>query len=229
MIIIKAMMVSSFNLKSTENKEWHPSEKRIEKLIISHFSLTHHKIATHCCQDRFDIAIAEIDESLRIKNLIGIEIKSKNDTLQRLNHQIAEYIQIFDYFFIAMEDHYIPESLPPFVGIIKIDDDHVMEERKAQMIGKCIFPWCITSSTLMRTIKKSNGTQSRYMELKAYLEVLDDLRRKLIYNSIFWNDCLPFTKREKKLINFIGMKSKSIMGMGLFEYEYGKTRIAAED
>jgi len=206
---------------------WHASEKRIENLLTTYFKEREYNIALHCCQDQFDFAAAKINE-LKIETLIGIEIKSKNDTLRRLNNQMIEYIQIFDLVYVALEAQQRPLSLPSFVGVINISDDNITMEREAHRIGRTLFPWCITDSALTRTIKTSNGIQNRYIELKAYLYVLDDLRRKFLYNCIFWNDPLPLTDQEKNVIDFIEQKLSSISELGLFAYECGKARVVGE-
>lgn len=209
------------------NSGWHASERRIENLLSTHFRKKGYKVALHCCQDQFDLAAAELNGS-KIETLIGIEMKSKNDTLRRLNNQIIEYIQIFDLIYIALEAQQPPTSLPPFVGVINISDDIITLEKEAHRIGRALFPWCITDSALTRTIKTSNGIQNRYIELRAYLSVLDDLRRKFLYNCIFWNDPLPLTDQEKNVIDFIERKLSSISDLELFEYECGKARVVGE-
>ena len=199
-------------------------EKRIENLLSSYFRKKGYKVALHCCQDQFDLAAAKLN-GLKIETLIGIEIKSKDDTLGRLDNQMTEYIQIFDLVYVALEAQQLPPSLPSFVGVINISDDTIILEREAHRIGRTLFPWCITDSALIRTIKTSNGVLNRYMELKAYLSVLDDLRRKFLYNCIFWNDPLPLTDQEKNVIDFIEQKSSSISELGLFAYECGKAKV----
>jgi hypothetical protein len=213
--------------EETPNLGWHASEKRIENLLSTYFGKRGYKVALHCCQDQFDLAAAKVNGS-KIETLTGIEIKSKNDTLNRLDSQMVEYIQIFDLIYVALEAQQLPVSLPSFVGVIYISDENIALERKAHRIGRALFPWCITDSALTRTIKTSNGIQNRCVELKAYLSVLDDLRRKLLYNCIFWNDPLPLTDQEKCAIDFIEQKLSSISKLGLFTYECGKARVMGE-
>lgn len=207
---------------------WHASEKRVEKLIIRYFKETGYKVASHCCQDQFDIVAAAIIPGPKIDSLIGVEIKSKKDTLKRLDNQIAEYLHVFDLVYVVLEEHQIPVSLPPFVGVIHVLNECITTEREAHRIGKTLFPWCLTDAALARTIKASNGIQNRYTELKAYLSVLDDLRRKLLYNSIFWNDPLPLNDQEKNVVDFIEQRAAVISELGLFEYSFGEAKIMGE-
>ncbi len=209
------------------NPRWHASEKRIENLATSYFRDRGYRIASHCLQDRFDLVAAKVENGPRIDALVGIEIKSKNDTLKRLDGQIPEYIHLFDFVYVALEKQQLP-SIPLFVGIIYVLEDKVTVEREAHRIGKTLFPWCVTDAALVRTIKMSNGIRKRHKELKAYLFVLDDLRRKILYNCIFWNDPLPLNEQEKNVVNFIEEKSASISELGLFMHECGKARIAGE-
>jgi hypothetical protein len=206
---------------------WHASEKRIENLLASHFRERGYKIALHSCQDQFDFAAVKLNGS-KVETLAGIEIKSKKDTLERLNSQMIEYIQIFDLIYVALESQQSPISLPSFVGIINVADDDITVEREAHRIGRALFPWCITDSALIRTIKTSNGIQNRYVELKAFLSVLDDLRKKFLYNCIFWNDPLPLTDQEKNVIGFIEQRLSSISELELFVYECGRARVVGE-
>lgn len=146
----------------TFNSGWHASEKRIENLLSTYFKKKGYKVARHCCQDQFDLAAVKLNGS-KIETLIGIEMKSKDDTLRRLNNQMTEYIQIFDLIYVALEAQQPPVSLPFFVGVISISDDNITLEREAHRIGRTLFPWCITDSALTRTIKTSNGIQNRYI------------------------------------------------------------------
>lgn len=207
---------------------WHASEKRVEKLIIQYFKEKGYTVASHCCQDQFDVVAAHIIPGPKIDSLIGLEIKSKNDTLKRLDNQIAEYLHIFDLVYVVFEEHQPPASLPPFVGIIRVVHERIIPEREAFRIGKTLFPWCLTDAALARTIKASNGIQNRCTELKAYLFVVEDLRRKLLYNSIFWNDPLPLTEQEKNVVDFIEQRSAVISELDLFEYNFGEARILGE-
>lgn len=211
-----------------DHSEWHASEKRVEKLVIQYFKEREYKVASHCCQDQFDVVAANIIPGPKIDSLIGIEIKSKNDTLKRLDNQITEYIHIFDFVYVVLEEHQLPVSLPPLVGVIQVLNGHITTEREAHRIGKTLFPWCLTDAALARTIKASNGVQNRHTELKAYLSVLDDLRRKLLYNGIFWNDPLPLNKQEKSVVGFIEQRASVISQLGLFEYSFGRARIVGE-
>jgi hypothetical protein len=220
-------MEPSINCEETFNSGWHTSEKRIENLLTTYFKKRGYKVALHCCRDQFDLAAAKLNGS-KIETLMGIEIKSKNDTLKRLDNQIPEYIRIFDLIYVALEAQKLPESLPPFIGVIHVSGDDITLEREAHRIGRTLFPWCITDSTLIRTIKTSNGIQSRYIELKAYLSVLDDLRKKILYNCIFWNDPLPLTDQEKNVINFIEQKLSSVSELGLFVHECGRAKVVGE-
>jgi hypothetical protein len=220
-------MEPAASCEETFSSGWHASEKRIENLLTTYFKRKGYKVALHCCRDQFDLAAAKLNGS-KIENLIGIEIKSKNDTLKRLDNQITEYIKIFDIIYVALEAQQLPASLPPFVGVIHVSDDNITLEREAHRIERTLFPWCITDSALIRTIKTSNGIQNRYIELKAYLSVLDDLRKKLLYNCIFWNDPLPLTDQEKNVISFIEQKLSSVSELGLFVYECGKAKVVGE-
>jgi hypothetical protein len=214
--------------KLNNNGEWHASERRVEKLVIRYFTEREYKVVSHCLQDRFDIVAAKIISGPKIDSFIGVEIKSKDDTLKRLDRQITEYFQLFDFIYVALEEHQLPLSLPPFVGVIRISDGHIDLEREAHKTEKTLFPWCLTDAALARTIKASNGIQKRYKELKAYLSVLEDMRRKLIYNCIFWNDPLPFTEQEKKVVSFIEKKSTLISDLGIFAHKCGRARIVGE-
>ncbi len=142
---------------------WHASEKRVEKSVTTYFKERGYRVTSHCCQDLFDVAAAKVEPGPRIDALIGIEIKSKNDTFKRFDNQIAEYLQIFDFVYVALETQEFPASLPPFVGIIRISDENTTIERDAHKIGRSLFPWCLTDSSLARTIKMSDGVQNRYM------------------------------------------------------------------
>lgn len=213
--------------EKTFGSGWHASEKRVENLLAAYLKKRGYRVALHCCQNQFDLAAAKLSGS-RIETLIGIEIKSKNDTLKRLDNQLTDYIQIFDLIYVALEAQQLPASLPPFIGVIHVSDDTVALEREAHRIGRTLFPWCVNDSALIRTIKTSNGIQNRYIELKAYLTVLDDLRRKFLYNSIFWNDPLPLTDQEKNVIVFIEQKSSSVSELELFVYECGKAKVVGE-
>lgn len=89
--------------------KWHASEKRVEKIVIQYFKERGYEVASHCCQDRFDIAAAEIFGP-EIDSFIGTEIKSKDDTLKRLDNKIAEYIQLFDFVYVQKVVDFIEQK-----------------------------------------------------------------------------------------------------------------------
>jgi DUF438 domain-containing protein len=115
---------------------WHISEKRIENLIMPYLEERGYKVASHCLQDQADMVAAKISRGAKIETIMGIEIKSKDDTMKRLDNQIAQYIYIFDLVYIVLEAQALPASIPPFVGVIRVTDNHVAMEREAHQIGK---------------------------------------------------------------------------------------------
>jgi hypothetical protein len=64
------------------------------------------------------------------------------------------------------------------------------------------------------------------MDTEEFAKYLDDLRRKLLYNCIFWDDTLPLTEQEKAVVDFIEKRSGAISELGLFEYRCGRVSVA---
>ena len=61
-----------------------------------------------------------------------------------------------------------------------------------------------------------------------YLDCFEDVKKKLIYNSLFYDSRLPFSKKEKKLLEFVNKESKHLIEANLFEYSCGKVNIISD-
>jgi len=199
--------------------DWHSHEARIEQKLRSYFEPNGYRIATHRFFDSFDLILAKTDGG-EVSELIGIEIKSDKDRMKRLNEQLISYINIFDKVYIAIENKCVPENLPSIVGIIRFNDTIKIEKEA----GTLSLParTFITEAAIQRTIKLSGGIKRRSNELILYIEQIERVKRKLIYNTLFYDETLPFTSTEKVVIDFIiGSTANDLKKRGMFIYEFG--------
>jgi len=205
------------------NGNWHSHEARILQELKSYFEPKGYKTATHRYFDSFDLILAKTKDS-SVSELIGIEIKSDKDQLEKLNDQLINYINLFDKVYIAVENKNIPENLPPFVGIIRLNNMVKIEkEAGALSVPAGTF---ITKSAIQRTIKMSGGIKKRSNELILYIEQIETVKKKLIYNTLFYDETLPFTPDENVVVDFIiRSSSNELRTSGMFIYEFGDIKI----
>jgi len=213
--------------KRQKSKKWHNHELKIEKALVAYFESKNYIVRTHSCIDMFDVVCSKVDNKDHVNEIIGIEIKSSKDRLTKLKKQLPQYIHIFDKIFIAMESQNCNLSLPFFIGIIKYDQNTINFERDAIRVSGSLFPSrVVTASALQRTIGLSEGIKSRHNELSIFLEGLENLRRKIIYNSIFFNNSLPLSAEERTLVDFIIDKNViELRESKIFKYDFGKVII----
>lgn len=131
--------------------------------------------------------------------LYAIEIKAQNDSFKRLENQLLNYKQIFDYVFVIVTENHLHalEKIPiNYFGILVIDDKFNFKEiRKAKVIKK------IVKSEVLGTIPA--------VYLKKYFSIkeactADELRLKLTKR--------PVSELKVALLDY--MKSKI-----LYKYE----------
>lgn len=202
---------------------WHSHEARIEEALRLYFEPRGYRISSHRYFDSFDLILAKIEEESIIE-LIGIEIKSDKDKIKRLDEQLINYINLFDKVYIAIEKKMTPENLPSFVGIIRLNDV-VKIEREAQLLSISASAF-ITKTAAKKTIKASGGIKNRSSELVFYIDQIEKVKRKLIYNTLFYDNILPLTPSERVVVDFIITRSSSeLRKSGMFIYEFGDIRI----
>jgi hypothetical protein len=216
--------------KERKSKSWHNHELKIEKALVAYFESKNYIVRTHSCIDMFDVVCSKVDNKNQVSEIIGIEIKSSKDRLAKLKEQLPEYIHVFDKVFIALESQNCALSLPFFIGIIKYDQDAINFERDAIEVSGSLFPSkVVTASALRRTIGLSEGIKSRHAELSLFFEALENLRRKIIYNSIFFDNSLPLSAEERTLVNFIIDKNvKELRESKIFKYDFGEVILNRE-
>jgi hypothetical protein len=213
-------------INDSKNSDWHKHEKRIKEQLNQYFNKKGYLVSFNRYYDTFDVIVAKTNDDLTIGELIGIEIKSDKDNIMRAKDQLIRYIRIFDKIYLALENKEVPEFIPPFIGIIRCNS-HIEIEREAQNIYSGVdFGFTINYSAIKNTIKESNGIKSRSKELMAYLTCLEEIKRKLLYNSLFYDNQIPFSKKEKKAITFISKNHKEMINMDLFDYSYGNVSVS---
>jgi hypothetical protein len=134
-------------------------------------------VASHCCQDQFDVVAAHIIPGPKMDALVGLEIKSKKDTLKRLDNQIAEYLHIFDLVYVVLEEHQPPASLPPFVGIIRAGPSHLKNAGAASIAptisGAQLIP-IITDQNISRPSANNPTLQSHNIGFNRWMNMIRD-------------------------------------------------------
>lgn len=139
--------------------------------------------------------------------LYAIEIKAQNDNLRRLENQLSNYKQIFDYVFVIVTKNHLEElkKLPAtFFGILVIDENAQFEQiRQARVIKK------ISKKEVLETMPATY--------LKSYFTVkgnfnADHLRFNLVKQPINRLKAALLNYMESKILykyeNFLGEKGK---------------------
>lgn len=218
-------MAQQYAIKSN-NHGWHKYENRMKQQLKFYFTEKGYLVSFHRCYDTFDVVAAKIDDNLVVEELIGIEIKSDKDQIKRIKEQLVHYIRIFDKIYIALENKNVPDFVPLFIGIIRCNDDVSVERQAEKIYLGADFGYTINFEAIKNTIKESNGIKSRSQELMAYLICLENVKRKLLYNSIFYENSIPFSKKEKKAVSFINKNYKEVIQMDLFDYSFGEVAVS---
>ena len=217
--------------KQQNSKIWHNHELKIEKALVAYFESKNYIVRTHSCTDMFDVVCSNIDDKDHVNEIIGIEIKSSKDRLTKLKKQLPQYIHVFDKIYVALESQNCTVSLPFFIGIIKYAQNAIHVERDAIKVSGSLFPSrVVTASALQRTIGLSGGIKSRHSELSILLEGLESLRRKIIHNSIFFDNSLPLSAEERTLVDFIIDKNfEELRESTIFKYDFGTVKIKRKE
>lgn len=203
-------------MKGKKSNSWNVHEKRIKDLLKRYYEEKNYLIDFNKCYNTFDVVCAKIKDEIVIEELIGIEIKSDRDQLNRLRDQLIDYIRLFDKIYIALESKNVPEFIPPYIGIIRCNEKVHIEREAQRIYFKPELGNPITYSAISNTIKESGGIQSRSKEVMISLEHYENIKRKLLYNAIFKLNCLPFSHNEKKFVTYIDQRYKQLSNKKLF-------------
>ena len=169
---------------------------------------------------RFDLAIVIYPKNLdnwKGLRLIGIEIKTNKDTFKRLAQQLPAYVRVFDKVYIAVQTKEIPEQIPQFIGVIRINEKkEITIERESQIQGSDFNDYCnnfIFKRGLAELGFKITEKDSRRLE--ALLNAIYGIRKKFIANTFFGSrvlDCtnqnemkftIPLAGQEKEMLKSI--------------------------
>lgn len=204
-------------------EKWHGHEERIEKALTNYYKAKGYHVAVHRASDLFDIILASVDNN-KVQELIGIEIKSDQDNIKRLYDQLPNYLYVFDKVYVALENKNVCEEFPFPIGIIKVNGSIIVErEAKRLKFSPNKF---ITKSATVSTIGKSNGVKKRVDELLIYLSEIENVKKKLLFNSLFYENLLPFTPEENTIVDFIiHASANDLEKRGIFKYEFGNILI----
>jgi len=208
-------------------ENWHSHEAKIEIALADYFEKKGYYVALHRASDIFDMILAKVSNN-KVEELIGIEIKSDNDNLRRLYEQLPNYLYVFDKVYIALGNRKIIEDIPYPIGLIRVNGE-IIVEREAYTINFMPSRF-ITKSAIRETIEKSKGIKSRADELLVYLDGIEQVKRKLIYNTLFYDRKIQFTLEEDIIVEFIiNNKHSNLKQIGLFSYDIGEIYIGVEN
>lgn len=90
-----------------------------------------------------------IDIAVVNGNMLGYEIKSDRDTLNRLNSQIEQYNKVFDYLNIVTSKKYAPiisDYVPEWWGIIEVEEAKnqvVIHQHRLSKINNDVNPYSL--------------------------------------------------------------------------------------
>ena len=164
----------------------------------------------------FDMIAAKLPETKSKGDpiMIGIEIKSDRDSLKRLDNQIIQYLDAFDYVYILLQDSKAP--FHPLVGILRynLQLKKVVVEKKSMWLAKSKYYDILTTSEI-RALCYSHGISKKSGKLiTEAFEILPSIRKKLVYNRFFakmnWSEQLitehiKFSETELTLLLRLGV------------------------
>lgn len=125
----------------------------------------------------------------------AFEIKSSQDNLKRLESQLKDYVQVFDYISIVTQPSHLDELLcflPPFVGIILAYDNGHLELKRSpvsspylQMKKLVHLLWKDEIYQFLKSQGKKGFSTASYAKLrKELLNYSDKEIRELIFKSL---------------------------------------------
>lgn len=178
---------------------------------------------------RFDLGIATYSKDPSSFNqdikLIGIEIKTDKDTFKRLSTQLPNYVKVFDEVYIAIQSKEIPEQIPQFIGVIRVNEkQEITIERHSQIAGTG-FDDYMNSFVFKRLIAELdfNMNDKNAELLHTTLDKIYGLRKKLMANTFFGTRVsdptnskemkftIPLLEKEKELIKSLFASRQSYL------------------
>ena len=113
------------------------NDPEIRRILINHFHKKYPSQDNSLVLEEVGIlhgsTIADIALFSKVFNH-AFEIKSSQDTLKRLESQLKDYVQVFDYISVVTQPSHLDELLlflPPFVGIILAYDNGILELKRS--------------------------------------------------------------------------------------------------
>lgn len=137
-----------------------------------------------------------------ISEVIGIEIKSDKDSFRRLTKQLSDYYGICNRVYIAVEDKEVPKDMPSFVGVFRLNNNKIEEERYAEIIKEPLESFKLNKTTV------SNLTEE-FSNLLVTIEKINNIQKKLVAFQIT-NDFKLINNYDKQIINFLTQGPLSI-------------------
>lgn len=154
-----------------------------------------------------DFLVFKRDKDNRILETIGVEIKSDKDSFDRLNRQLPDYYSICDRVYLALENKKAPESLPSFVGILRLEKNELKEIKFAEVV-KGPLNFRLRKTKLSDIIEMSNGYSGSETFIES-MKKIASLKKKLIFFQVTGNQDI-FNNRDFNLINQISQVPQSI-------------------
>jgi hypothetical protein len=188
------------------------NEADIKNILAAHYATNDPKLLT--CTERnikgtnehpFDFVVG--DTRYNSLELMGFEIKGDTDNYSRLDSQLRAYEFVFDRIFIVLHKKKIPETLPDWVGVLRVFEDGTLFCESTSYLTD---PFDISTDYEWDTFLSENGLSIKPDRLKAIVRKTGEIRKKLIFNRFFavsaglnthkYDRFFPLTESEKEFL-----------------------------
>lgn len=174
----------------------------------------------HSC---FDVIAVKNIETLRSGfEIIGIEIKSDHDSYARLEEQLPNYFDLFDKVYLCLDGKKTPKH--PLIGILRFEKGHIVIEKDPAFLNRNKSILCQSEMTgMLRCCGLHAGDAQNISQA---LDMIPNIRRKLIYNRFFGE----FDHQNKKMHNGLVFNERELeflikIGVGTnLQYLSGRAR-----
>lgn len=145
-----------------------------------------------------------LNEPPRFSRIIGLEAKTNKDNYSRLYNQVNAYLAICDEVYLVIQDKVIPQDLPFYVGVIRVNEE-IEIERYATSLKHSI-----NASEMWVTLLKGFSLHCKVpkeSDIWGFFNAIENIKRKLIWNQFvvgfhqaYVKDYIPLIESEKRIV-----------------------------
>ncbi len=169
-------------------------------------------------ENPFDLVLG--DESNL--EMCAIEIKGDTDNFSRLSTQIENYLYGFNDVYVAFHKKEAPDWLPSSVGILLVSAAGVVTVERDSFVRS---PLEISTEYEWDQLFKANGLGTTHVKTREILNMLNGIRRNIVFNRFF---AVPKPVGEKGFEKFYPLTEAQIAILMSYNVKYHFTNITKD-